>query len=111
MVDYYFTFKTLRNGLDIKEFFDLVQLPVSKSRLIKSLSSGQAQRLGLSLSILSNSDILLLDEPGSFLDIEALNWFYQLLQDHSTNRLVIISSNEENDLELTSERLSIDAFK
>lgn len=111
MVDYYCTFKRLQNGMSKKEFFDHLELPLPKTRLIKSLSSGQAQRLGLGLSILSQTETLLLDEPGSFLDLEALEWFYKLLQNHSKDRLVIISSNEEGDLNLTSKRLVIRDFK
>lgn len=111
MVDYYLTFKELRNALTKQHFFDVLQLPVPTTRLVKSLSSGQAQRLGLGLSILSESDILLLDEPGSFLDAAALRWFYRILEDNSKDRLIIISSNEESDLDLTSERLSVNSFK
>lgn len=111
MVDYYFNFKSLRSNLSKGDFFDLLRLPLPTSRRINSLSSGQAQRVGLALSILSATDILLLDEPGSYLDESSLEWLYKLIKEHRDSRLVVISSNEMRDLELCSETISIADYK
>ncbi len=111
MVDYFFTFKKLRGGLSISDFYDRVGLSVKHSQGIASMSSGQTQRLGLGLSILCDSGLLLLDEPGSFLDEPSKAWLQSLLSDYSSDRLVIISSNEPSDLVLAKESLSISDFK
>ena len=111
MVDYYFKFKSLRSNLSQENFFDMLRLPLPTSRRINSLSSGQAQRIGLALSILSDTDILLLDEPGSYLDESSLEWLYTLINEHRDSRLVVISSNEMRDLELCNETISIADYK
>ena len=111
MIAYYFTYKSMRQGISKSIFQTTTDLPVKGNRMINSLSSGQEQRLGLALSILSDSDMLLLDEPGSFLDKKSQTWLYNLIKDHAMDRLVIISSNEAADLEMTKERLTIEDFK
>ena len=111
MINYYFTFKGMRNSLSKEEFLDIMNLPVSRTRRVDSLSSGQVQRLGLAMTILCDSELLLLDEPGSYLDIHALEWFSRLIKSNSKNRLIVIASNEENDLALSEVFLQIEDFK
>ncbi len=111
MVDYYLKFKTLRSNLSKEDFFDILRLPLPKTRRINSLSSGQAQRIGLALSILSDTDILLLDEPGSYLDESSSKWLYNLINDHRDSRTVVISSNEVRDLQLCNQTISISDYK
>jgi len=111
MVRYFFTYKSLRAGLSLSDFYDIILLPIPRQRLIKSMSSGQVQRLGLGLTILADSDLLILDEPGSFLDEFALQWFYDLFNEHISQRIVIVASNDRADLALTSEVIDIGAYK
>lgn len=111
MVDYYLKFKTLRAGLSREGFFETLGLSLPHTRRINSLSSGQAQRIGLGLSILSDTDILLLDEPGSYLDESSLAWLYRLIDNHKANRVVIISSNEARDLQQCTQTISIADYK
>ena len=111
LVNYYFVYKNLRRELSIEDFYRLCDLPVAKHQFVNSLSSGQNQKLGLALSILCDSEILLLDEPGSFLDKTAHSWFVNLLRDFASDRLVIISSNDDADLTLCNEVIDISKFK
>ena len=111
MVNYFFKFKTLRKGLSIPAFFEILDLPLPASRRIDSLSSGQTQRIGLALSILSDTAILLLDEPSSYLDESSLAWLYQLIEEYKLDRTIIISSNEPSDLEYCEELLTISDYK
>ncbi len=111
MVNYYLKFKKLRAGLSRDEFFDMLSLSLPHTRRIDSLSSGQVQRIGLALSILSDTDILLLDEPGSYLDESSLEWLYALIDNHKAERTVIISSNEARDLQQCTQTISIADYK
>jgi ABC-type multidrug transport system ATPase subunit len=51
------------------------------------------QRVKLGLAILSDSPLLLLDEPTSHLDTQGIDWFQKLLSEHLDNRLTWIASN------------------
>jgi len=91
------TFKTMKTN-SYNEFVDIIELGWHQNKYIKDFSSGMQQRLQLGLSILSDTPLLLLDEPTSYLDAQSINWYHDLLQKHLANRTVIIASNDEGDL-------------
>jgi ABC-type multidrug transport system ATPase subunit len=55
------------------------------------------QRVRLALAILTDSEVLCLDEPTSNLDRNAISWFRDLLEQNSTNRIVLVSTNHNVD--------------
>jgi ABC-type multidrug transport system ATPase subunit len=87
-------FKPFFEGLDVKQMLALMQLEKAKNKQLKYFSSGMKQRVRLALAILSNTPLLLLDEPTSNLDKNAINWYQQLIQSYSANRLIIVASNQ-----------------
>ncbi len=67
--------------------FDLIQSALDKvdlgemlDRPIHTLSGGQKQRLALASSIVSNSNLLLLDEPTALLDTQSQNSVLKVVQ-------------------------------
>ena len=74
------------------------------------MSSGQQQRLQLAMAILSDTDILLLDEPGSYLDESAKAWLQTLIERNSENRVVVVASNDEHDLKHCNQSLLISDY-
>ncbi|HQW11303.1 MAG TPA: ATP-binding cassette domain-containing protein [Saprospiraceae bacterium] len=81
------------------------------TKRIIELSSGMKQRVKLILAIMSGSAILLLDEPGSNLDTLANVWWQELLVRHRDNRLILIASNDPQDLKLCTSQLDITSYK
>jgi ABC-type multidrug transport system ATPase subunit len=51
------------------------------------------QRLKLALAIMSDTPVLLLDEPVSNLDRAGIEWYNELIQKNTHDRLVVVSSN------------------
>lgn len=111
MFDFHSSFKVMHSNMTFKDFESILDLPNIKSKLIGEYSSGMKQRCQLALSILSETPFLLVDEPTSFLDTKAKAWFANLLNDYSKERCVIIASNEEYDLDLCDEVLTIDGLQ
>ncbi len=111
MLSFYLKHKSLRAGISEADFYDIMQLPVSRDALLSELSSGQLQRLSLSMAILADTDILLLDEPGSYLDTASKEWLQNLIAAHHTDRVTIIASNDESDLLHTHDRINIEDYK
>ena len=97
MVQYYLNHKSIKDNLTVKDIIKIWDVDVKPSQLIKALSSGQAQRLGLVLAILTTCPILILDEPTSFLDENSKKWFFNLLHSNLQDKVVIIASNDEGD--------------
>ena len=87
-------FKPFMDGLDINQIITLMQLEKAKDKQLRHFSSGMKQRVRLALAVLSNTPLLLLDEPTSNLDKNAIAWYQQLIHTYSKNRLIIVASNQ-----------------
>ena len=107
MFAFHTKFKKLRLDIDTKQFLELVKLKGNKGKQIQFYSSGMKQRLQLALALITDSKLLLLDEPTSYLDDENKAWFYDLLAKHQDNRTIIIASNDKADFELCNEVISL----
>lgn len=104
-------FKVFLGNIDDQELLRILQFQKIGDRQIRHLSSGQKQRVKLALSIMSQSRILLLDEPSTNLDAEGMQWFQELLNQYAGDRLLIIASNEPKDFQICRETLSIQDYK
>ncbi len=98
IVEMHQRFRPFFKPLSCNEFLNLMEVDYNPEKLLKTYSSGMLQRVKLSLAILSISEILLLDEPLSFLDEETGIWFWNLLKRGSSDRMVIIASNDPSAL-------------
>ncbi len=83
-----------------EDFLDCCQLSAYAQLLVGELSSGLMQRFKLGLALLTNSPVVLLDEPTSFMDTAGKIWFADFLQRFGAGRLVVVASNDIFDLDL-----------
>lgn len=86
-------------SLDTEEIIRNSGLATASKRLLNTYSSGMKQRVKLLLAIMSNTPVLILDEPITNLDDTAIDWFRNLLNQHKDNRITIIASNDDRDFE------------
>lgn len=68
-------------------------ISVMKNRLIKNLSKGYRQRVGIAQAILGNLPVIILDEPTVGLDPEQIIEIRNLILDLGKNHIVILSSH------------------
>lgn len=73
----------------IADALEIVHLPISSNRKIRSLSGGQQARLLLASALIQKPDLLLLDEPTNNLDPEGLAHLTQFLIDYKKTCIVI----------------------
>ena len=111
MIDFHFGFKKYIPGLDKEKLLELLDLKASKNKAIKYFSSGMKQRTKLALAICSDTDLLLLDEPASNLDTQAITWFQDLIKDYTENRIVIVCSNQEHEYFFCQNQLQMADYK
>jgi len=107
MFRFHTKFKKLRIDFSVKKFLQTVKLTGTKGKQIQYYSSGMKQRLQLAFALFTDSKLLLLDEPTSYLDNENKAWFYGLLKEHIADRTIIIASNDPEDFQFCDEVLSI----
>ncbi|MFX8285814.1 ABC transporter ATP-binding protein, partial [Acinetobacter baumannii] len=59
----------------------------------------------------SNASVLLLDEPCTNLDKEGISLYHSLIEKYTEDRLVIVCSNDEQEIFFCKERLDIRDWK
>lgn len=93
--------------LSIEEILGIIGLEKSADKQIRYYSSGMKQRIKLAQAIFTNAEILLLDEPCTNLDKTGYQLYHQLIENYCGNKLIIVSSNDENEMDFCNERMSI----
>lgn len=112
LIDHIKIYKPFINNLSAAEVVEISGLSTSKHKLIRQFSSGMKQRLKLAIAILSDTPLLLLDEPVSNLDKQAILWYRDLIEKHTDNRTVIVCSNAiEDDHFFCTSELNIMDYK
>ena len=111
MVDFHFKFKPYKAGVDKAVLTDLLNLQGSENKMIRYFSSGMKQRLKLAFAFCADTPMLMLDEPTSNLDTQGVNWYLNLVEKFSADRLTIICSNQGYEYDFCTERLNITDYK
>ena len=82
-----------------------------KDDLLKTYSSGMKQRVKFIFALMHSPQLLILDEPTSNLDDEGKKSVYEIVKEEGQKNIVLIASNEKQDLEHCSEIVYLEKFK
>lgn len=82
-----------RRKKEIDEVMDLVKIQDVSGRLIKNLSKGYRQRVGLAQAILGYPEVIILDEPTVGLDPKQIIEIRDLIKNLKEKHTVILSSH------------------
>ena len=77
----------------LTDICELCKITDVKERIIKHLSKGYKQRVGLAQAILHDPELLLLDEPTDGLDPNQKHQVRQLVKNLSESKIVVISTH------------------
>ena len=77
----------------VKEVMDMVKISDMRNRLIKNLSKGYRQRVGLAQAILGYPEVIILDEPTVGLDPKQIIEIRDLIKSLKKKHTVILSSH------------------
>ena len=91
----------------IPDLLQRVNLWEDRKKKIRKLSGGMKRRLGIAGALLHNPQVLIADEPTVGLDPQERLRFYALLNEFSSNRIVIVSSHIVSDIETVCERVAV----
>ena len=93
----------------ITEVLDIVKLTDAKNKKIKEYSLGMKQRLGLAISLLSNPELIILDEPTNGLDPKGIIEMRTLIKDlnKTYGTTIFISSHLLSEIEKTCTHVGI----
>jgi ABC-type multidrug transport system ATPase subunit len=110
-LEFHSQFKPLLSSIPIDDIIALVGLEKAVNKQIRYYSSGMKQRVKLAQCIFSAVPVILLDEPCTNLDAEGIALYQKLISDYCTNRLVVVSSNDEVEFGFCREKVSIMDWK
>jgi ABC-type multidrug transport system ATPase subunit len=108
---FHFNFKKRLDEIPDARIVEILNMQSSRDKEIKYFSSGMKQRVKFILALLSDTEILLLDEPTSNMDDEGVAWYHHLINTYTKNRLVIVCSNQAEEYKFCQEKIVIADYK
>ena len=104
-------FKPFIADIDPKMIIETLELKSATNKQIRNFSSGMKQRVRLGQAIFSNTPVVLLDEPCSNLDAAGISLYHQLIREYTSDRLVIVSSNDNVEYGFCQVEIEINSYK
>ena len=90
-------FKTKKSKTKVDDLLNKLEIPYVKKQKIETLSGGEKQRIAIARALISNTSIILADEPTGALDEKTgkliINLFKKLRQEGKT--IIIVTHDED----------------
>jgi ABC-type multidrug transport system ATPase subunit len=109
--EFHFHFKPWLPTIDRTSIAIIMGLQEARDKQIRHYSSGMKQRVKLAQAFFSDTPVLFLDEPCTNLDVAGIELYHRLVSQYCSNRLVIVSSNDEVEYSFCSERINVMDYK
>ncbi len=101
-------FKKFANNISIKEAIKVIEMEHTHEKHYRNFSSGMKQRVKLGLAILSDTPLLLLDEPVTALDAKSVKWYQDMVSEYAKDKSILVfSNNREEEFGFCEERVHI----
>ena len=97
----------LPRNTHLKEICELVKIDNVYNRIIKNLSKGYKQRMGLAQALVGNPNVLILDEPTVGLDPKQIIEIRTLIRKLGKNHTVILSSHILTEVQAVCDRIVV----
>ncbi|OZF36875.1 ABC transporter ATP-binding protein [Rhodococcus sp. 14-2483-1-1] len=92
----------------VDEVLELVGLTGHEKQKVTKYSTGMRQRLSLAAALLSDPELLILDEPTNGLDPDGIRWLREFLTDFAARgRTVLLSSHMLSEVQQTVDDVAI----
>ncbi|MEJ2543677.1 MAG: ABC transporter ATP-binding protein [Calditrichaceae bacterium] len=93
----------------IAYLMERIGLKGRENDLVKTYSSGMKQRLKYVFALLSEPEILFVDEPRSNLDEQGIQTIYEIFEEQKKSNLLILATNDSDDLQFADMRVDLNA--
>lgn len=103
-------FHPFRSG-DLESICTRLGLYAARHKQIRYYSSGMKQRVKLGQALFSAKPIVLLDEPCTNLDADGIELYHGLLAELTADKLLVVCSNDEDEIRSCNERIDIRDYK
>ncbi|MES2004656.1 MAG: ATP-binding cassette domain-containing protein [Bacteroidota bacterium] len=111
LLRFHHQFKSLINTVSIENILIEIGLEKAMDKQIRYFSSGMKQRLKLAQAVFSDTPVLLLDEPCTNLDKPGYELYHTLINKYCSSKLIVVSSNDAQEMDFCTEKISILDYK
>ena len=91
----------------VAKVIDACDLGYQRTRIIEQLSKGNRQRVGLADALVSNPELLILDEPTIGLDPNQVRKVRELIKEIGRDRTVVLSTHILSEVEMICDKVII----
>ena len=95
------------NKKEIEDLMNKIELSSKKDALCGTLSGGQKRKLCIALALIGESQIILLDEPTSGMDIRARRQLWEFLSIYKKNKIILLTTHFLDEAEYLGDRIGI----
>ena len=95
-----------RHPLPVREALERAKCTEIAGQRVSKLSGGQMQRARFAVAIVSNPDLLILDEPTAAMDVEARRTFWQSMREYTdAGRTVVFATHYLDEADAYADRI------
>ena len=91
----------------INHLLDRIDLKEKKNAICKTLSGGEKRKLCIALALIGDSQLVLLDEPTSGMDVMAKRALWDFLKEFKQNKIIILTTHSLDEAEYLGDRIGI----
>ncbi|MDL5045926.1 ATP-binding cassette domain-containing protein [Oscillatoria amoena NRMC-F 0135] len=106
-VDFHFKMKKQAFIKHPEEIIEITGLGSSANKQLKFFSSGMKQRVKIALAVFSDVPVLMLDEPCTNFDAKGIDWYLNLVEQYTSQRLVLVASNQPHEYSFCKEMITV----
>ncbi|KYQ89278.1 ABC transporter A family protein [Tieghemostelium lacteum] len=91
----------------VEAFISMMDLTKYANTNSGSYSGGNKRKLSLSIALVANPQIVLLDEPSTGVDVQVKRFMWNVISQLSTNKVIILTTHSMDECEALATRLTI----
>ena len=91
----------------INNLINKIDLKGKKDAICKSLSGGEKRKLCIALALIGDSQLVLLDEPTSGMDVMAKRELWDFLKEFKNDKIIILTTHSLDEAEYLGDRIGI----
>ena len=96
-----------KDKIQIDNLINKIDLKEKKDAICKNLSGGEKRKLCIALALIGNSQLVLLDEPTSGMDVIAKMALWDFLKEFKKDKIIIITTHSLDEAEYLGDRIGI----
>ena len=89
----------------IEDLINKIDLKQKKDAICKNLSGGEKRKLCIAMALIGNSQLVLLDEPTSGMDVMAKRALWDFLKEFKKDKIIILTTHSLDEAEYLGDRI------